>query len=298
MLSPVRILASLVVAACAWLAGQSLHGRAAAERASWPPVESHVSFYRFLQPLFGRQALADVTWSRALIYNDDCHEAEHSDFRYLEPFLDSVIELDPGFKRPYRWAAYAVASRRDKPTQKDFLASIKYLRLGMKQFPDDYEYFWLAGLRYWLDLRSDDPETQRRYKEMGANLIERAMHKPNAPPDLPTLAATLRTKLGQTERARQDLVEMYLITESDVARKRILHRLRQLLDSPEDVDELEALRERFRDQWMETMPYAPPTLFVLLGTPPSPVIDFDELATERNLFGAGIDDGLGRVTQP
>jgi len=256
-------------------------------------VEKNVNFYRFLQPLFGRQALADITWSRALVYYANNQDTEGSSFRYLEPFIDNVIALDPGFKRPYRWASYAVTYKGPKATQDEFRRSLKYLDLAMKRFPDDYEYFWLAGLRYWLDLRSDDPTEQRQFKEHGAELIERAMHKPNASPMLPTLAATLRTKLGQTERARQDLIEMYLTTDSDLARKRILIRLGHVLDRPEDVAQLQTMQERFHEAWLENMPYAPPTLFVLLGPAPSPVIDFDKLATERNLFGAGIEDKLG-----
>jgi hypothetical protein len=34
------------------------------------------------------------------------------------------------------------------------------------------------------------------------------------------------------------------------------------------------------------MPYAPPTLFFIVGERPDPVIAFDELATDRDLFGA------------
>ena len=39
-------------------------------------------------------------------------------------------------------------------------------------------------------------------------------------------------------------------------------------------------------RWRATLPFAPPTFYFILGDRPSPVIDFDRLATERDLFGA------------
>ncbi|HUH02332.1 MAG TPA: hypothetical protein VML75_10065, partial [Kofleriaceae bacterium] len=42
--------------------------------------------------------------------------------------------------------------------------------------------------------------------------------------------------------------------------------------------------------WRANMPYAPPTLFFIIGERPNPVIEFDDLATDRDLFGADLLD--------
>ncbi len=90
----------------------------------------------------------------------------------------------------------------------------------MREFPDEYKYSWIAGARYYFDLWSPDPEVKRqRYRERGAELIEQAMTKPNAPQDLATTAANMRSKLGQHQRALDNLRQMVLSTNDAAARR-------------------------------------------------------------------------------
>ena len=58
-----------------------------------------------------------------------------------------------------------------------------------------------------------------------------ATHKPNAPPNLATDVAFLRTRLGQHQRAIEALREQILVTDDPTARKElILESIRQLGD--------------------------------------------------------------------
>jgi hypothetical protein len=291
-----RWIAGLLVAALCWVAALRLEARALDDRATWPAIEENT----VLPPtgaapilsLGYRELAADLMWSRLLVYYGSSRIGD-SDFRYLEQFIDTVLALDPHFQRVYRWAAYSVTHRKGYATQEELALSVRYLERAMAQFPDDYEYFWLAGLRYWLDLQPQDEALRRRYRERGAELIEQAMRKPNAPPGLATLAASLRSELGQLERALADLQEMILTTDNLEAREKMVERFALMSDDRELADELAAARERFDAAWKAEMPYAPPTLYVIMGDEPSPVIDFEELANERDLFGAGaLGDGL------
>ncbi len=207
------------------------------------------------------------------------------DFRYLEPMLDALIEVDPAFKRVYRWAAFAVTYKESRPTQEEFLVSLKYLHKAMERFPDDPEYPWLAGTRYFMDLQSDDPVQQRAWREQGVELIETAMRKPNAPRSYAELAAAFNTKLGRQQRAIADLQEVILTVDNAEARARLLDKLRQY-QADDLADELEQVTRDLETRWRATLPFAPPTFYLILGDRPSPVIDFDKLATERDLFGA------------
>ena len=280
----VRIVAVLTLTLAGWWGTMTLGQHARAERDSWTAVEGHKSTFAFAGPIVNRQLMADVTWFRTLVYYADAQDAG-GDFRYLESFLDTILALDPGFERVYRWAAYAATYRDGPPSQKEFQTSLKYLDLAMARYPENYEYFWLAGLRYWLDLKSDDPDQQRSYKERGADLIDLAMRKDNAPPRLPTLAATMRTRLGQHERAIRDLREMILTAEDEHTRKLMLNRFRQISERPDLTDELESFAKAFEEGWSDTLPFAPPTLYVLLGPRPAAAFDFADLATEHDLFG-------------
>ena len=51
----------------------------------------------------------------------------------------------------------------------------------------------MLGLRYFLDLKLDSETAERKIREEGAAYIERAMRLPDAPTDLPLLAAAIRT---------------------------------------------------------------------------------------------------------
>ena len=68
--------------------------------------------------------------------------------------------------------------------------------------------------------------------------------------------------------------------------QKLIERYRALADTPARGDELEREAKRFDKKWKAALPYAPPTLYLLLGDKPSMAINFDELATERDLFGS------------
>jgi tetratricopeptide (TPR) repeat protein len=282
-----RALAPLAAALLLLFCAQQVARPSALEqRADWPPGEEQKGLIlQHLAPILGPELTADLLWAKTLVYYGGGY-AEGSDFRYLEAYLDAIIDIDPNFKRVYRWAAYAVTMQAGAPTQDEFRTSIRYLEKAMEAFPDDPEYPWIAGMRYYFDLESDDPETERQYREKGARLIETAMRKPNAPDDYASLAATMLTKLGQHQRALRALQQKILTTEDKEGRATLLRKLRYVYKKPDFADELRRATRAIDEPWQEYMPFAPRTLFIIFGEPPDKVIEFDELATDRDLFGA------------
>lgn len=293
-MQPLRIAGVLVAAALCWLSATQLQAAALRDRAGWdaeheyqlvPPPDAAP----FLAAGY-RELLADITWARALVYyGGSVRRAD--DYRYMEAFVDNILALDPHFERIYDWAASAVTYKKGTATQEEFLVSLRYLEKGMAAFPDDYIYFWRAGVVYWFDLRPEDPELRQIYRERGADLLEQAMRKPNAPKDLANEAAAMRTHLGQKERALAVLQEQLLTTDDPEARAAMMRRFRYLGDA-ERTSELERAMREFARLHSVHLPHAPPDLFVLVGPEPSPVIDFDQLATSRDLFGATEADPL------
>jgi hypothetical protein len=284
-----RVAILLIAAALCWLGAQALGKVATEQRSTWPPTEDYAFF---LPPpasapvIFAgyRELAADIYWVRTLVYYGSSMVGD-ADYRYLEPFMDTVIALDPKFKRIYKWAAYAVTFKEERATQEEFLTSIKYLERGIEEFPDGYELYLIAGQRYFLDLYSEDPDEQRRFRERGAELIEQAMRKKDAPRSLGTFAATLRTKLGQKERALHNLREMILATTDERAQQQLIARYEQIAQEgfPEEARQAKA---DIVNGWKRELPFAGVDMYIILGDRPSPVIDFEALATERDLFGA------------
>ncbi len=287
-----RILACLVAAALLWAGAHQLGGLAQAERESWPKTADTLlvppaAAVPFAGGVIGRELLGDVVWARMLVYYGS-NWAGEGDLSQLEPLIDTVMAVAPRFKPVYEFAAYATTYKGGTATQEEFKTSIRYLERAMVEYPDDYKYFWIAGLRYYYDLTSSDPAVKKQYRERGADLIEQAMRKPDAPPDLATTAASMRSKLGQHQRAIDSLRQMVLITDNDEAREKMLERLR--VESPDLAEEVEDAAAALEDEWMANMPAVPLDFYILLGPPPPRVIDFRQLATPHDLFGVGEEE--------
>lgn len=293
-----RFIATIVGVLASGLLMYSLGNSARQQRESWPVEESYVTLP---SPSAARwsylgynQLAADITWSRLLVYYGSGFLGD-GDFRYLAKFVRNIIALDPQFKKVYQWASYSVTVTEDhriSTAEEDVLQSIEILEGAMREFPDDYEFFWLAGIRYFLDLKSDDPKKQRAYKERGSEYLEMAMRKSNAPKDLATKAASFRSQLGQFEQARANLIQMVMTTDDAAAQKKMLESFSSL--APEGLaQELAAAAKAFRSLHSQHLQQVSEDLFVILGgPPPGAVIEFDELATERALFGAEKVQGI------
>ncbi len=271
-------------------------GAAAREaRSDWPIEEYYVTLpppeaARFSYLGYNELA-ADITWSRLLVYYGSGFLGE-GDFRYLGKFVDNITTLDPKFKKVYQWASYTITVNEEHQVstdQDDIRKSINILEKAMVEFPDEYEFFWLAGVRFFLDRKSDDESEQRRFKERGAELMEIAMGKPGAPKDLAIKAAAFRSLLGQHEHAQSTLMQMIMTTDDREAQASMLRSFRQVAGEG-IAEELKRATELFAQSRIEHGQQFPEDLFVILGgPPPSPVIDFDKLATERNIFGSEVE---------
>ena len=193
-----RLLGAVTLALLGFMAAAT-HRRALALRTADVP-----SPHTFVpSPALGRaltvgenELAADLVWIRSLIYYGD-GITRNTGLPDVDRLVALINHLDPWFRRPYLWGAHAVTYRKQKPTQEEFESSIEVLRRGVAIFPRDWELSWLLGLRLAFDLKPKDPALSRAAREEGAGFLEKAMRVPGAPSDLPLLAASLRTRLGQ-----------------------------------------------------------------------------------------------------
>jgi len=197
--------------------------------------------------------------------------------------VEAIIALDPHFHKIYEWGALAtmMGARRQPDPTPIILRAIRVLEQGAEIYHDDYRLPLLAGQAYVVDLRTTDPAQRRAWDLRGAELLEAAVRKPKAPAETALLASTLRTKLGQHQRAQDNLRELFLITDDLKARKEILDKLAQLegSDSMELASELLEQRRLFETRLRHDRPYMPASLYVLIGETPKPGFDPVDLAT-------------------
>jgi hypothetical protein len=231
-----------------------------------------------------RELAADLLLARAMPYLG----GRRSTAEGMAGLCEAIVASDPQYRMVYEWCARAMTLARTGVDQGIYLRAIALLERGVQELPDDWRIPYTAGQMYMLNLQTGDPAERRAWNERGARLIEAAIRKPDAPADAATTAAVLRTKLGQRQRAIDDLREMLLITSDDAARRRILDKLAEL--SNEGADELAAeileARRRFEARWARERPAVPATMYLLIGPRPAPGFDLRELATGgRDLVG-------------
>lgn len=198
----------------------------------------------------------------------------------IADLAEAIAAADPAFFRIYEWGARAMTAASEGVDQSIYLRAIRLLEAGAHRFPQDWKLPHFAGQIYMVDLKTTDPAQRRAWDERGAQLLEAATRKPNAPASSSIVAANLRTKLGQQQQAIEGLREMLLVTEDVHARQRIIDKLATLeaKASDEIAYELLAARKRFLETWKRERPMVPPTLFVLLGPPLPRTFDLGDLA--------------------
>jgi hypothetical protein len=203
--------------------------------------------------------------------------------------VEAIVALDPQHHRIYEWGARAITLAGRGVDTAAYLRAIAVLGAGASRFPDDWRLPYLAGEIYTQDLQTRDPAQRRAWDERGTLLTESAIRKPNAPASAATWAATMRTRLGQHQRAIDGLREMLLVTNDDNVRARLLEKLAALEDAGanELAAELLDARRAFEAAWLAARPAVPASMYILIGGPLDPRFDLTDLATGgRDLVGA------------
>jgi hypothetical protein len=206
----------------------------------------------------------------------------------IASLVEAIIALDPEYHRIYEWGARAITLAGRGIDNDAYRRAIAVLEAGARRFPGDWKLPYLEGEIYTQDLQTANPAERRAWDERGTLLTESAIRKPNAPAEAATWAATMRTRLGQHQRAVDGLREMLLVTNDDTARARLLAKLADLESSSanELASELLDARHAFQDAWMAARPTVPASMFVLIGRPLSLRFDLATLATGgRELVG-------------
>ncbi|HEX3760293.1 MAG TPA: hypothetical protein VHW23_16365 [Kofleriaceae bacterium] len=241
-----------------------------------------------------RELVADLLFLRLVGYFGGSESTANG----VASLVEAIVALDPQFHRVYEWGANAITLASRGVDSAAYLRALAVLDTGARQFPDDWKLPYLAGEIYTQDLKTPDPAQRRAWDERGTLLTESAIRKPNAPIEAATWAATMRTRLGQHQRAVDGLREMLLTTTNEAARAHLLAKLAELERDAagELASEVQEARHRFESAWYATRPAVPASMYLLLGPPLSPRFDLAELATGgRDLVGTRDIERLEQV---
>lgn len=244
-----------------------------------------------------RELAADLFFVRLVGY----FGSPDNDAQSMAALAETVVALDPQFRRVYEFGAVAMTASKRGVDNSIHLRAIALLEIGAKNFPKYWRFPNLAGQIYLVDLTTSDPAQRREWDQKGALLLESATRKPGSPAESALIAASLRTRLGQQQRAVDGLREMLLITDDAAARKRILEQLAKLAD--ENAEEIAAemliARKQLDDEWEAARPALPLTDYLLVGPQLQAGFDLGGLATGgRDLIGSEGFERLEPITDP
>lgn len=221
-----------------------------------------------LMTLGYEQAAADLVWVRTLEYFAR-HFVTDRRYRWLEHFLDQVIELDPKFEKVYHWAGASVLYGR-RFTPANIALSNRFYRRALDANPDDYEAAYRIGLNHYIEMpaalarEGADKAAQDREREIGLEFLERAANIPGAPERMRQLVASISSRLGKQQLALQYLVDLYIQTDDPERKAELRARIDALRTEGADFAEAAA---RFESDWKAHYPYVPPAVFALMGEP-------------------------------
>lgn len=224
-----------------------------------------------------RRALADLIWLRALVYFGD-EFAHQGEVRHVFNYGDSMLALDPDFRRVYHWIGMAGVYTPTGSSTEVMERAIDVLRRGTERFPNDPELAWEAGATIIYELLphlpNDDPNRER-FEAEGRDFMMAAARLGGGPAWLVLTNASSLRKLGEADRELRHLEEMYAIVRDPNVKEQIGIRLSQLQDQAY-AEAFQAANEEFERRREDEFPYMPPTLYFFVADPIETTAALDE----------------------
>ncbi|MCU0672280.1 MAG: hypothetical protein MUE69_05735 [Myxococcota bacterium] len=214
-----------------------------------------------------REAAADLAWMKGLVYIGN--EFEHRGaLQHVFRYADTIVALDPDFRRAYSWGATMGLYRPVSPTLDDAVRAVSYLDHAATRFPDDPEIAWqrAAAWSYELPSFTQDVEEKKRFREIGAEHMVLAARLGGGPAWLALTNATQLEALGQMDRAIHHLAEMHAMTQDEELRAQIEARLEQMRADAR-LEALRAAERELLEDASRQYPWLPIDFFVLVRSP-------------------------------
>ena len=227
---------------------------------------------------------ADLVYMRAVIYFGSEVSGKRG-FQWLGNYLQTVVDLDPAWKTPYRWAGVATMYNGQTITRASVETSSRFLREGIARFPSDWELPFMLACNLSFEMKPKDAAEKARLTAEGAEWFRRASLVGGAPPWAALLTATIYRKEGREDAALHHLEQVYYTSTDERTRTEVRNRL-IALKTKVDFERETKERARFEAAWHAELPYVPSHLYVLVGSTAPANLDWRANAVERGLLPA------------
>jgi tetratricopeptide (TPR) repeat protein len=215
-----------------------------------------------------RSALADMIYAHVLV-SYGLHFQERRRFEFVGNYLETINELDPKFRDPYRFADTLLTLAPVPPTTEDHIQARKILERGLAELPHDGELHSTAGqfLAYLAPPRFSDPELKKDFRMAGAKVLARACELVGDDETLPhhcITAADLFTRAGEREATIQFLERVLSVVDDEEVRQRALGYLEQKVGEREH-ERITKRIQAFRDRWVGDLPFTSKGTMLVIG---------------------------------
>jgi hypothetical protein len=215
-----------------------------------------------------RSAAADLLFAHVLV-SCGIHIQEKRRFEFVENYLETINELDPKFRDPYRFTDTLLTLQAETPTVDDYRKARKILERGLRELPYDGELWVTAGqfAAYLAVGHLESDEEKREWRLTGARWLSRACELVSDSRNLPyhcITAAGLLSRAGE-EAAMIEFVKKVLTMSDDPELRQVaLRYLGSKLDQ-EDRAGVEARDRRFSAEASRDAPFISKELLLLIA---------------------------------
>jgi hypothetical protein len=215
-----------------------------------------------------RAAAADLIFGHTLVAAG-IHTAEKRLFEYAGGYLETVNELDPKFRAPYRFADALLTLQTVVSPQENYREARKILLRGTRELPYDQALWSSAGqfLAYLAPHQLRDPAEQALFRQDGARLLAHACELVGENENIPhhcITAAALFSEAGNIAASRAFLERQLLVNDDPELQELVQGRLRAL-DGKDAEQELLARARRFERIWRADLGFVPRASMAALG---------------------------------
>lgn len=218
-----------------------------------------------------RAAAADLLWAHLLV-SQGLRLMEKRRYENMVPLIDTINELDPTFRDPYRLADALITFDATKTPIEDVRAARAIMERGVKHRPLDAE-LWLSLGEFTAFIAPGsyltDPEEQAKWRLDGAHMLVRAAELSGNNSAIAWHAlggARHLSKAGARDAEIRFLERTLVVTDDDELKEKVRARLDQLLGS-QRMERFGQLEKGVWDMRHEDLPFVSRLRYMALGPP-------------------------------
>ncbi len=198
-----------------------------------------------------RAALADFIYGHVLV-SVGVHLTEKRHFEFASAYLETVNELDPKFRDPYRYADAVITLQTVAVPEEAFHQARAILLRGTREHPYDQELWSAAGgfLAYLAPPHLHDPRDAEAFRQDGARLLARACELIGSNENIPYHCITAARLFGDAgnRAASQAFLQKLLVVSDDPEIRAIASRQLAAMGIQQHA-------QQFEKAWRDDLPF-------------------------------------------